>query len=63
MVGPGAIQEGCKNEAISLANRDIFKNSFESYRAPRIKMELLKKRIRVRPARVPYLPVYTADVP
>ena len=41
-----------ENEAISLAIRDIFENSFGSYGAPRIKVELLKKGHRVSRPRV-----------
>jgi len=44
----GPSKRWCENEAISLAIRDIFKDSFESYGAPRIKVELLKKGHRVR---------------
>ena len=41
----GPFKWWCENEAISMAIRDIFKDSFESYKAPRIKVELLKKGI------------------
>ena len=48
----GPSKRWCENEAISLAIRDIFKDSFESYGAPRIKVELLKKGHRVSRPRV-----------
>jgi len=41
-----------ENEAISLAIRDIFKDSFGSYGAPRIKVELSKKGYRVSRPRI-----------
>jgi len=41
-----------ENEAISVAIHDIFKNSFESYGSPRIKVELLKYGHRVSRPRV-----------
>ncbi|WP_088697885.1 IS3 family transposase [Zobellia sp. OII3] len=48
----GPSKRWCENEAISLAIRDIVKDSFESYGAPRIKVELLKKGHRVSRPRV-----------
>tara|TARA_S200002703_G_C3778348_1_gene239728 strand:+ start:704 stop:1528 length:825 start_codon:yes stop_codon:yes gene_type:complete len=48
----GPSKRWLENEAISLAVRDIFENSFGSYGAPRIKVELSKKGCHVSRPRV-----------
>ena len=48
----GPSKRWLENETISIAIHDIFENSFESYGAPRIKVELLKYGHRVSRPRV-----------